>query len=52
MAEGRFHADLYHRLAVIVLVLPPLRDRGSDIVLLAQQFLQSTPRPIGSRPNG
>ena len=38
--EGRFRADLYHRLAVIVLVLPPLRDRGEDIVLLAQQFLQ------------
>jgi transcriptional regulator with AAA-type ATPase domain/predicted ATPase len=40
VAEARFRADLYHRLAVIVLVLPPLRDRGADIVLLAQQFLQ------------
>jgi class 3 adenylate cyclase len=40
LAEGRFRADLYHRLAVIVLVLPPLRDRGVDIVCLAQQFLQ------------
>src|SRR2546422_746557 len=40
VAAGRFRADLYHRLAVIVLALPPLRDRGADIVLLAQQFLQ------------
>ena len=40
VAAGQFRADLYHRLAVIVLVLPPLRDRGVDLVCLAQQFLQ------------
>jgi DNA-binding NtrC family response regulator len=40
VAAGQFRADLYHRLAVIVLGLPPLRDRGEDIVCLAQQFLQ------------
>ena len=40
VATGQFRADLYHRLAVIVLVLPPLRDRSADLVLLAQQFLQ------------
>jgi tetratricopeptide (TPR) repeat protein len=40
VAAGQFRADLYHRLAVIVLVLPPLRDRGADLVCLAQQFLQ------------
>jgi two-component system, NtrC family, response regulator AtoC len=39
VAEGRFRLDLYHRLAVVLLELPPLRARGEDIVALARQFL-------------
>ncbi len=35
-----FRKDLYHRLNVVSIVLPPLRDRGYDIILLAEKFIQ------------
>jgi two-component system, NtrC family, response regulator AtoC len=38
--QGRFRSDLYFRLAVILLHLPPLRDRGEDALLLADHFLR------------
>ncbi len=38
---GRFREDLYHRLDVITIELPPLRERGEDMLLLANSFLET-----------
>ncbi len=41
-AEGRFREDLYYRLNVVELIIPPLRERGNDIIEIAQTLLEKT----------
>ncbi len=43
-AEGRFREDLLFRLRVVEIELPPLRERGGDVLLLARQFLAASSR--------
>src|SRR5262245_47480621 len=50
VAGGRFRADLYHRLAVVILEVPPLRARGDDVATLAEHFLVSHAAAHGVEP--
>ncbi len=52
VAEGKFRQDLYYRINVINVELPPLRERISDIPLLANHFLQQVCEETGKKVTG
>jgi Nif-specific regulatory protein len=47
--EGKFRQDLYYRLHVVEILVPPLRQRGNDCLLLAQHFLDQLNREMGRK---
>jgi DNA-binding NtrC family response regulator len=47
--EGRFRADLYHRLSTVTLVLPPLRERRTDVGALTRALLQRLEPELGCK---
>jgi DNA-binding NtrC family response regulator/tetratricopeptide (TPR) repeat protein len=50
VADGRFRADLLYRLTIHTVALPPLRERGDDVVLLARHFVREAAEAEGRRP--
>ena len=52
MEAGRFRSDLYYRLKVVKIDIPPLRDRRDDILVLAQHFLEEANRKHGLHKKG
>ncbi len=50
IVAGLFREDLFYRLSVFPVEVPPLRDRGDDVIQLAQEFLNKTCKDFGRRP--
>jgi len=47
VSEGKFREDLYYRLNVIKIAMPPLKERAGDILLLAERFIEKFSKKIG-----
>ncbi|HEY7910427.1 MAG TPA: sigma-54 dependent transcriptional regulator [Blastocatellia bacterium] len=50
--EGRFRLDLYYRLSIIQIEIPPLRERGEDMLILAEHFIESFKQQMRKRIGG
>ncbi len=52
VAEGRFREDLFYRINVVTVELPPLRERGTDVLALAQHFVELISERYGKQVRG
>jgi len=52
IAEGRFREDLFYRLSVMEIAIPPLRERGEDVLLLARAVAQRVSSDLNQRVKG
>jgi PAS domain S-box-containing protein len=50
IVDGKFREDLFYRLSVFPVEVPPLRERGDDVIQLAQEFLTNTCKDFGREP--
>ena len=50
VADGKFREDLFYRLSVFPIEVPPLRERGDDVIQIASHFLERTCQDFGHRP--
>jgi PAS domain S-box-containing protein len=52
VSEGKFREDLYYRLNVVTIEIPPLRERGSDIILISNHLIKKLSNDLGKRVKG